>query len=84
MNSSKVLTFQGPKSEVLPEMNAGIESNQLWLVKRKRKAFYAAVACENFREGTETLLQVSVHTRFAKHLKTLTQMIPVYQPMKVL
>uniref|UniRef100_A0A3B3BV68 Solute carrier family 12 member 3 n=1 Tax=Oryzias melastigma TaxID=30732 RepID=A0A3B3BV68_ORYME len=51
--------FVGPKSEVLPEMNAGMESNQLWLVKRKRKAFYAAVACENFREGTETLLQAS-------------------------
>uniref|UniRef100_A0A8C7ZSZ2 Solute carrier family 12 member 1 n=1 Tax=Oryzias sinensis TaxID=183150 RepID=A0A8C7ZSZ2_9TELE len=49
----------GPKSEVLPEMNAGMESNQLWLVKRKRKAFYAAVACENFREGTESLLQAS-------------------------
>uniref|UniRef100_A0A8C7ZTB0 Solute carrier family 12 member 1 n=1 Tax=Oryzias sinensis TaxID=183150 RepID=A0A8C7ZTB0_9TELE len=51
--------FVGPKSEVLPEMNAGMESNQLWLVKRKRKAFYAAVACENFREGTESLLQAS-------------------------
>lgn len=41
-------------------MNAGMEKNQLWLNKKKRKAFYAAVACENFREGAETLLQVSV------------------------
>lgn len=41
-------------------MNAGMEKNQLWLRKSKRKAFYAAVACDSFREGTESLLQVSV------------------------
>lgn len=41
-------------------MNAGMEKNQLWLRKTKRKAFYAAVACDNFRDGTESLLQVSV------------------------
>uniref|UniRef100_A0A8D3D8F1 Solute carrier family 12 member 1 n=1 Tax=Scophthalmus maximus TaxID=52904 RepID=A0A8D3D8F1_SCOMX len=43
----------------LPEMNGGMEKNQLWLRKTKRKAFYAAVACEDFREGAETLLQAS-------------------------
>uniref|UniRef100_A0A8D3BVX5 Solute carrier family 12 member 1 n=1 Tax=Scophthalmus maximus TaxID=52904 RepID=A0A8D3BVX5_SCOMX len=50
---------QGPRSEALPEMNGGMEKNQLWLRKTKRKAFYAAVACEDFREGAETLLQAS-------------------------
>ncbi|XP_072237016.1 solute carrier family 12 member 1 [Leuresthes tenuis] len=51
--------FVGPRSEVLEEMNAGMETNQQWLRKTKRKAFYAAVACENFRQGTESLLQAS-------------------------
>ncbi|XP_075933844.1 solute carrier family 12 member 1 isoform X2 [Anarhichas minor] len=51
--------FVGPRSEILEEMNAGMEKNQLWLRKTKRKAFYAAVACERFREGTESLLQAS-------------------------
>lgn len=49
----------GPRSEVLEEMNAGMERNQLWLRKTKRKAFYAAVACDRFREGAESLLQSS-------------------------
>ncbi|XP_014870994.1 solute carrier family 12 member 1 [Poecilia latipinna] len=49
----------GPRSEVLPAMNNGMERNQQWLHKNKRKAFYAAVACDNFREGAETLLQAS-------------------------
>lgn len=52
--------LQGPRSEALEEMNSGMEKNQLWLRKTKRKAFYSAVACDNFREGTESLLQVSV------------------------
>nr|AIL54060.1 NKCC2 [Sciaenops ocellatus] len=51
--------FVGPRSEALEEMNAGMEKNQLWLRKTKRKAFYTAVACDNFREGTESLLQAS-------------------------
>lgn len=51
---------QGPRSEALEEMNAVMEKNQLWLRKTKRKAFYTAVACEDFRAGTESLLQVSV------------------------
>lgn len=58
---------QGPRSEALQEMNAGMEKNQQWLRKTKRKAFYAAVACDSFREGTESLLQVSeaiIYTTF--------------------
>ncbi|XP_071384843.1 solute carrier family 12 member 1 [Centroberyx affinis] len=51
--------FVGPRSEVLQEMNAGMEKNQLWLNKKKRKAFYAAVACDSFREGAESLLQAA-------------------------
>ncbi|XP_042347989.1 solute carrier family 12 member 1 [Plectropomus leopardus] len=51
--------FVGPRSEALEEMNGGMEKNQLWLRKSKRKAFYAAVACDSFREGAESLLQAS-------------------------
>uniref|UniRef100_A0A8D0ASM1 Solute carrier family 12 member 1 n=1 Tax=Sander lucioperca TaxID=283035 RepID=A0A8D0ASM1_SANLU len=51
--------YKGPRSEALEEMNAGMEKNQLWLRKTKRKAFYAAVACDSFREGTKSLLQAS-------------------------
>ncbi|XP_069561800.1 solute carrier family 12 member 1 isoform X1 [Brachyistius frenatus] len=51
--------FVGPRSEVLNKMNAGMERNQLWLRKTKRKAFYAAVACDDFRDGTDSLLQSS-------------------------
>ncbi|KAG7233647.1 hypothetical protein INR49_006761 [Caranx melampygus] len=51
--------FVGPRSEALEQMNAGMEKNQLWLRKNKRKAFYSAVACDEFREGAETLLQAS-------------------------
>ncbi|XP_041644517.1 solute carrier family 12 member 1 [Cheilinus undulatus] len=51
--------FVGPRSEALDEMNAGMEKNQLWLRKKKRKAFYAAVACDEFRQGAESLLQAS-------------------------
>uniref|UniRef100_A0A8D3CHC7 Solute carrier family 12 member 1 n=1 Tax=Scophthalmus maximus TaxID=52904 RepID=A0A8D3CHC7_SCOMX len=58
-NYGLCLTCEGPRSEALPEMNGGMEKNQLWLRKTKRKAFYAAVACEDFREGAETLLQAS-------------------------
>uniref|UniRef100_A0A1A8IRU1 Solute carrier family 12, member 1 n=1 Tax=Nothobranchius kuhntae TaxID=321403 RepID=A0A1A8IRU1_NOTKU len=51
--------FVGPRSEIYQEMNAGMEKNQQWLNKAKRKAFYAGVACDNFREGTESLLLAS-------------------------
>ena len=62
-------SLQGPRSEALEEMNAGMEKNQLWLRKSKRKAFYAAVACDSFREGTESLLQVSVVKRYNAFLQ---------------
>lgn len=51
---------QGPRSEALEEINTIMGKNQLWLRKRNRKAFYTPVACEDFRAGTESLLQVSV------------------------
>lgn len=51
---------QGPRSEALEELNSCMEKNLLWLRKTKRKAFYTAVANEDFRNGTESLLQVSV------------------------
>ncbi|CAB1339150.1 unnamed protein product, partial [Coregonus sp. 'balchen'] len=49
--------FVGPRTETLTDVNAGMEKNQMWLNKKKRKAFYAAVACDSFRQGTENLLQ---------------------------
>ncbi|KAM6981021.1 solute carrier family 12 member 1 [Aplochiton taeniatus] len=51
--------FVGQRAEVIQQLNSGMETNQLWLNKNKRKAFYAAVACDDFRSGTETLLQGS-------------------------
>lgn len=45
----------------MTDVNAGMEKNQMWLNKKKRKAFYAAVACDSFRQGTEILLQVHLH-----------------------
>lgn len=41
-------------------MNANMEKNQLWLRKTNRKSFYSAVVSESFRDGAESLLQVSV------------------------
>uniref|UniRef100_A0A8D0B0Q7 Solute carrier family 12 member 1 n=1 Tax=Sander lucioperca TaxID=283035 RepID=A0A8D0B0Q7_SANLU len=55
----RILKYGVILSEALEEMNAGMEKNQLWLRKTKRKAFYAAVACDSFREGTKSLLQAS-------------------------
>ncbi|XP_045075417.1 LOW QUALITY PROTEIN: solute carrier family 12 member 1-like [Coregonus clupeaformis] len=51
--------FVGPRTETLTDVNAGMEKNQMWLNKKKRKAFYAAVTCDSFRQGTENLLQAS-------------------------
>ncbi|CAL8243794.1 unnamed protein product [Lota lota] len=51
--------FVGPRWKVLQQMNAGMEKNQLWLHKNKRKVFYTAVASEDFRQGADTLLQGS-------------------------
>ncbi|XP_058854675.1 solute carrier family 12 member 1-like isoform X2 [Acipenser ruthenus] len=55
--TSKV--FVGPRIQTVKEMNSSMEKNQTWLNSKKRKAFYAAVACDNFREGVRSLLQAS-------------------------
>nr|CAD92101.1 putative Na/K/2Cl cotransporter [Anguilla anguilla] len=51
--------FVGPKNENIMEMNGSIEKHQMWLNKKKRKAFFTAVASENFRDGVGSLLQAS-------------------------
>ncbi|XP_062860454.1 solute carrier family 12 member 1 [Trichomycterus rosablanca] len=51
--------FVGPRLERQQELIGCMEQNQIWLNKQKRKAFYAAVASDNFREGAESLLQAS-------------------------
>ncbi|XP_075431769.1 solute carrier family 12 member 1 isoform X2 [Ascaphus truei] len=51
--------FVGPRKQTVKGMNSGMMKNQSWLTKNKRKAFYAAVAAENFREGVKSLLQSS-------------------------
>lgn len=62
------LFSQGPRSEALEEIKAGMEKNQLWLRKTKRKAFYTAVACEDFRTGAESLLQVRKKLEIQTHI----------------
>ncbi|XP_053720428.1 solute carrier family 12 member 1 isoform X1 [Synchiropus splendidus] len=51
--------FVGQKLEALQLKNISMEKNQEWLRKTNRKAFYTAVACENYREGANYLLQVT-------------------------
>ncbi|KAJ8247848.1 hypothetical protein GJAV_G00251200 [Gymnothorax javanicus] len=51
--------FLGQKTEMSQEMNTDIENHQAWLNRRKRKAFYAAVANDSFREGARSLLQAA-------------------------
>ncbi|KAJ7994813.1 hypothetical protein DPEC_G00253360 [Dallia pectoralis] len=51
--------FVGQRTEAVTNLNAGFEKNQMWLNMKKRKAFYSAVASDNFRQGTESLLQAS-------------------------
>uniref|UniRef100_A0A8C7IN34 Solute carrier family 12 member 1 n=1 Tax=Oncorhynchus kisutch TaxID=8019 RepID=A0A8C7IN34_ONCKI len=58
-NYGLCLTCEGPRTETLTDVNAEMEKNQMWLNKKKRKAFYAAVACDSFRQGTENLMQAS-------------------------
>uniref|UniRef100_A0A8C5Q1H3 Solute carrier family 12 member 1 n=1 Tax=Leptobrachium leishanense TaxID=445787 RepID=A0A8C5Q1H3_9ANUR len=50
--------FSGPRAQAVKEMNSGMIKKQLWLTKNKMKAFYAAVAAENIREGVKPLLQL--------------------------
>ncbi|XP_050165075.1 solute carrier family 12 member 1 isoform X2 [Myiozetetes cayanensis] len=51
--------FMGPRKLCVKEMNSGMEKKQAWLTKNKRKAFYAAVAADSFRDGVKSLLQAS-------------------------
>ncbi|XP_017321155.1 solute carrier family 12 member 1 [Ictalurus punctatus] len=51
--------FVGPRLEKQQELSDCMEPNQLWLNQQKRKAFYAAVASDSFRDGAKSLLQAS-------------------------
>ncbi|XP_061100286.1 solute carrier family 12 member 1-like isoform X2 [Conger conger] len=51
--------FLGLKTDMIQEINIGMENHQAWLNKKKRKAFYAAVASDSFREGVQSLLQAA-------------------------
>ncbi|NXL81000.1 S12A1 protein, partial [Leptocoma aspasia] len=51
--------YTGPRKLCVKEMNSGMEKKQTWLTKNKRKAFYAAVAADSFRDGVKSLLQAS-------------------------
>lgn len=50
--------MQGPRKQAVKEMNGGMLKKQTWLNTNKRKAFYAGVAADSFRDGVRTLLQV--------------------------
>ncbi|KAM9311069.1 solute carrier family 12 member 1 isoform 1-T1 [Gastrophryne carolinensis] len=51
--------FTGARKQAVKEMNSGMTKKQAWLTKNKRKAFYAAVAADTFRDGARTLLQAA-------------------------
>ncbi|MCI4378907.1 hypothetical protein PGIGA_G00221670 [Pangasianodon gigas] len=51
--------FVGSRVQQQQELSDCMEKNQLWLNQQKRKAFYAAVTTDNFRDGAESLLQAS-------------------------
>ncbi|NWX82576.1 S12A1 protein, partial [Nothoprocta ornata] len=51
--------YMGPRKLCVKEMNSGMAKKQAWLTKNKRKAFYAAVAADSFRDGVKSLLQAS-------------------------
>ncbi|XP_019389167.1 PREDICTED: solute carrier family 12 member 1 isoform X3 [Crocodylus porosus] len=51
--------YTGPRKLCVQEMNSGMAKKQAWLTKNKRKAFYAAVAADSFRDGVKSLLQAS-------------------------
>uniref|UniRef100_A0A8C3JEA0 Solute carrier family 12 member 1 n=1 Tax=Calidris pygmaea TaxID=425635 RepID=A0A8C3JEA0_9CHAR len=51
--------YTGPRKLCVKEMNSGMANKQAWLTKNKRKAFYAAVAADSFRDGVKSLLQAS-------------------------
>uniref|UniRef100_A0A669PAC1 Solute carrier family 12 member 1 n=1 Tax=Phasianus colchicus TaxID=9054 RepID=A0A669PAC1_PHACC len=51
--------YTGPRKLCVKDMNSGMAKKQAWLTKNKRKAFYAAVAADSFRDGVKSLLQAS-------------------------
>ncbi|XP_062998797.1 solute carrier family 12 member 1 isoform X2 [Elgaria multicarinata webbii] len=51
--------YTGPRKLCVTEMNSGMATKQAWLTKNKRKAFYAAVAADSFRDGVKSVLQAS-------------------------
>ncbi|XP_029430922.1 solute carrier family 12 member 1 isoform X3 [Rhinatrema bivittatum] len=51
--------FVGPRKQCVKEINSSILKKQAWLTKNQSKAFYAAVAADNFRDGVKSLLQAS-------------------------
>ncbi|XP_060115837.1 solute carrier family 12 member 1 [Heteronotia binoei] len=51
--------YTGPRKLCVREMNSGMATKQAWLTKNKRKAFYAAVAADSFRDGVKSLLQAA-------------------------
>uniref|UniRef100_A0A8D0H570 Solute carrier family 12 member 1 n=1 Tax=Sphenodon punctatus TaxID=8508 RepID=A0A8D0H570_SPHPU len=51
--------YTGPRKLCVKEMNSGMAKKQAWLTKNKKKAFYAAVAADSFRDGVKSLLQAS-------------------------
>ncbi|XP_067829448.1 solute carrier family 12 member 1 isoform X1 [Heptranchias perlo] len=51
--------FMGPRKQTVSEINMNVDKYQQWLAKNKKKAFYAAVAGDNLRDGVKCLLQAS-------------------------
>ncbi|KAG5270643.1 hypothetical protein AALO_G00194950 [Alosa alosa] len=51
--------FKGPRAEMQQEIAECVDSNIAWIKSKKRKAFYAPVAGNNFREGAKTLLEAA-------------------------
>ncbi|KAG9337033.1 hypothetical protein JZ751_029892, partial [Albula glossodonta] len=49
--------FVGSKDETMKDIAASMERNQMWLNDKKRKAFFAGIRGNSFRDGVENLLQ---------------------------
>ncbi|KAI1904067.1 hypothetical protein AGOR_G00001860 [Albula goreensis] len=50
--------FVGSKDETMKDIATSMERNQMWLNDKKRKAFFAGIRGNSFRDGVENLLQV--------------------------
>ncbi|XP_038640287.1 solute carrier family 12 member 1 isoform X1 [Scyliorhinus canicula] len=51
--------FMGSRKQTVSDINLSMDRYQQWLAKNKKKAFYAAVAGDNLRDGVKCLLQAS-------------------------